>query len=161
MQGQSPHAGLRAKVFGTAVFWQALQAARRTGPAAMAWHMALCRMRLLCFQGVLPARPCRRMQAGPPGGLPRQGQTFRQIFLVKICRVFRIMCKRPTLLCSVSDKTTNFEKFEKSRRKGPVLCYNKYDTTKRAANAAAEEASGISEHYVRSVIFIEIGRAHV
>jgi hypothetical protein len=94
----------------------------------MAWHMALCRMRLLCFQGVLPARPCRRMQAGPPGGLPRQGQTFRQIFLVKICRVFRIMCKRPTLLCSVSDKTTNFEKFEKSRRKGPVLCYNKYDT---------------------------------
>ena len=55
-------------------------------------------------------------------------------------------------MCSVSDKTTNFEKFEKSRRKGPVLCYNKYDTTKRAANATAEEeASGISEHYVRSV----------
>lgn len=31
MQGQSPHAGLRAEVFETAVFWQALQAARRTG----------------------------------------------------------------------------------------------------------------------------------
>ena len=75
---------------------------------------------------------CARLRAGageeyccaPTGCMPRppnRKKTFSLCFLVKICPACRIMRKRPALLFSVSDKTTNFEKMKKFRWNRVVL----------------------------------------
>lgn len=75
---------------------------------------------------------CARLRAGAgkntaahrTGCMPRppnRKKTFSLCFLVKICPACAIMRKRPALLFSVSDKTTNFEKMKKFRWNRVVL----------------------------------------